>query len=131
VYASLPEGSEERRQRLYPVLDDSGRLVGVLPWSAVLAGRTAPEKPVGEYMVGTFLRAYPDDVLRSVADRMAAAGIGVLPVVEREDQDRLLGVVSQFDLLGARQKLLEEERNAERVLLVRRLRQASARREVT
>jgi hypothetical protein len=31
-----------------------------------------------------------------------------------------VGLVTQFDLLDARQKLLEEERKAERVLLVRR-----------
>ena len=47
-------------------------------------------------------------------------GLGVLPVVERADADRLVGLVTQFDLLQARQKLLEEERHAERVLTLRR-----------
>ena len=32
-----------------------------------------------------------------------------------------IGLITQFDLLEARQKLLEEERRAERVLLVRRV----------
>jgi len=39
VYAALPEGSTQRRQRLYPVLDDKGCLCGVLPLSHVLAER--------------------------------------------------------------------------------------------
>ncbi len=57
---------------------------------------------------------------------MAALGLGVLPVVDRSDPRYLDGLVTQFDLLEARQKLLEEERRAERVLTLRRLRARSA-----
>ena len=39
LYGALGEGSPERRQRLYPVLGSGGELVGILPWSAVLAAR--------------------------------------------------------------------------------------------
>jgi CBS-domain-containing membrane protein len=65
--------------------------------------------------------AYPDEMLRSVADRMAAHGLGVLPVVDRDDPGRLDGLITQFDLLQARQRLLEEERRAEKVLTLRRI----------
>ena len=122
VYDSLPEGSPERRQRLYPVLGDDGALVGVLPWSVVLAKRANGAKTVGEAMVAPTAVAYPDEILRVVADRMAALGVGVLPVVDRADPRHLDGLVTQFDLLDARQKLLEEERHAERVLTLRRVR---------
>ena len=71
-------------------------------------------------MLSPVALAYPDEVLRTVADRMVQHGLGVLPVVERSDASRLVGLVTQFDLLQARQKLLEEERNAERVLTLRR-----------
>ncbi len=47
---------------------------------------------------------------------MAALGLGVLPVIDRANPDHLDGLVTQFNLLQARQKLLEEERHAERVL---------------
>ena len=66
--------------------------------------------------------AHPDEILRGVADRMATLGLGVLPVVDRADATHLDGLVTQFDLLEARQKLLEEERHAERVLTLRQLR---------
>jgi CIC family chloride channel protein len=129
LYRSLPEGSAERRQRLYPVLDENGDLVGVLPWSTVLAAR-ASGKDVAQVMISPKAVAHPDEILRSVADRMAALGVGVLPVVDRADDRRLDGLVTQFDLLDARQKLLEEERHAERVLTMRRVRadQPAARR---
>ena len=43
-----------------------------------------------------------------------------MPVVDRTAPTRLVGLITQFDLLEARQKLLEEERHAERVLTMRR-----------
>jgi hypothetical protein len=52
---------------------------------------------------------------------MAAVGHGVLPVVDRADPSRLHGVITRFDLLNAREKLLTEERRAERVLVLRRV----------
>jgi H+/Cl- antiporter ClcA len=120
LYRALGEGSPERRQRLYPVLDPSGNLVGVLPWSLVLASRSGGH-PVQEIMISPTAIAYPDEILRSVADRMAGLGVGVIPVVERADTKHICGLITQFDLLTARQKLLEEERHAERVLTLRRV----------
>ncbi|MGH2873195.1 MAG: chloride channel protein, partial [Solirubrobacteraceae bacterium] len=120
LYAALPEGSLERRQRLYPVLDSDQMLVGVLPWSAVLAGREAGT--AGDAMISPTTVAHSDEILRVIADRMVAAGVGVLPVVSRTDARRLEGLVSQFALFTARGKLLEEERKAERVLRLRRVR---------
>jgi CIC family chloride channel protein len=121
LYQALPEGSPERRQRLYPVTQPGGRLVGVLPWSSVLAGRSEEGKAVAEAMLSSFAAAYPDEILRAVADRMVSLGFGVLPVVSRSEPGHLLGLVSQFDLFSARQRLLEEERHAESVLTRRRV----------
>ena len=120
IYAALPEGSPGRRQRLYPVLDGDTALVGLLPWSVILEARDRPGRCVGEVMLSPVALAHPDEVLRTVADRMVQHTLGVLPVVERADTARLVGLVTQFDLLQARQKLLEEERHAERVLTLRR-----------
>jgi CBS-domain-containing membrane protein len=62
--------------------------------------------------------AYPDETLRDVADRMAGQHLGVLPVVARGTH-RLRGIVTQFDLLAAHERNLEEERHRERVLQLR------------
>ncbi len=121
VYQSLPEGSTERRQRLYPVIDADSRFIGVLPWSAVLDARQHPGMEVRRAMLSAPAVAYPDEILRSIADRMAALGLGVLPVVVRSNRTQLVGLVTQFDLLNARQKPLEEERHAERVLTLRQM----------
>ena len=121
LYQALPEGSTERRQRLYPVVDKDGDLSGVLPWSAVLASKNAPDATVADIMLTTYTVAHPDEILRAVADRMAVSALGVLPVVEPDQPRRLQGLITHFDILNARQKLLEEERHAERVLTLRRV----------
>lgn len=121
VYGVLHEGSPERRQRLYPVLDSEMRMVGVLSWSAVLAAKSQPGQTVQDSMIEPEALAYPDEILRTIADRMVAGGLGVLPVVERTNTSHLEGIITQFNLLQARQKLLEEERHAERVITLRRV----------
>ncbi len=115
LYRRLPEGSPARRQRLYPVLDDAG-LVGVVPWSVVLAGRDDATTPVGDAAEPPRVVAYPDEILRAVADRMVERSVGVVPVLDRASPSTVVGLVSEFDLLRARRRLLEEERRAERVL---------------
>ncbi len=121
VYASMPEGSQERRQRLYPVMDEDNTLVGVLPWSAVLESKDVQDLRVRDVMTLSPITAFADEILRSVADRMASEGISVVVVVDREDPTHFDGLVNQFDLLRAREKLLVEERHTERVLTLRRL----------
>jgi CBS domain-containing protein len=51
---------------------------------------------------------------------MAEYWIGALPVVERGPGGRLVGVITEFDLLKARHRQLIEERQRERVLRLRR-----------
>ncbi len=47
---------------------------------------------------------------------MAESGFTEMPVVDRDDPSRVLGIVSLDDLLRARTRNLEEERARERVL---------------
>jgi CIC family chloride channel protein len=112
-----------RRQRLYPVLDAKGRLSGVVGRSEIERALSDPELP-SDAVVSTLIAprmtvALDDETLRTAADRMASARVRVMPVVDRDDPGRLVGLVSQFDLLAARDRLLTEERHRERVLRVR------------
>src|SRR5262249_35081379 len=113
--------SVKRGQRLIPVIEENERMVGVVPWADVLerlAGGTLTGS-VDEIMRRDVVVAFPDEPLRTVAERMAERRLGVLPVVERGRPDRLRGIVTQFDLLRARERTLQEERHRERVLSVR------------
>lgn len=119
IYVAMEEGSSARRQRLFPVMDDENRLLGVLPWSMVIEAKEDAGRRVRDAMFHTSVTAYPDEVLRSVADRMAAHGVSVIPVVDRDDATHLEGLITQFDLLKAREKLLTEERHSQRILTMK------------
>ncbi len=121
LYKRLPEGSDERRQRLYPVLDEDQNLVGVLAFSDVLAANRTAGASTTDTLARPSLLAFSDETLREVADRMISSGHGVLPVVERRRPERLVGLITQFDLLRAHERVLIEERHRERPLGPRRL----------
>ncbi len=114
LYEHLPEGSELRRQRLYPVLDNDERLLGVLPLSDIRAPQSSTS--TAGATARSPLVARPSETLRETADRMVATGHTVLPVIDDREPPRLLGMVSQFDLLKAHERLLIEERHRERPL---------------
>ncbi len=116
LYEQLPEGAPLRRQRLYPVLDGAERLLGVLALSDVRAGAQADSGLTAGAALRKPLVARPEETLREVADRMVATGHTVLPVIDGEQPPHLVGLVSQFDLLKAHERLLIEERHRERPL---------------
>jgi H+/Cl- antiporter ClcA/CBS domain-containing protein len=112
--AMLTRYRGRRRQRLLPVIED-GRLLGVVPWQDVIehAGDTGV---IDDLMRRDVIMAYPDESLREVAERMAVSRIGAMPVVERGHPDVLRGLITQFHLLRARDRSLQEERRREQVL---------------
>ncbi len=121
LYESLPEGSEQRRQRLYPVLGSARELIGVLAWSEVLAARQTRNALPVSALAREAVVARADETLRTVADRMVSSGYGVLPVIDHSQPRQLVGLVSQFDLLRAHERLLVEERHRERPFAPHRL----------
>jgi CIC family chloride channel protein len=122
------------RQRLLPVLEED-RLVGVITLSRLLqrgahqSDRSgAGPTPAAELMLADFVACGPEETLRAVADRMAERRLGALPVVVRKTTGAcaLVGLITVFELLGARERMLEEERLRSRVLVIPRRRRAAA-----
>ncbi len=111
-------------QRLYPVVDSTGRLSGVVTsgdLQGYLLAHPAEEggRKVADLVRPNPVKAYPDEPLRVLVYRMAETGITRLPVVDRSDPGKLVGIISLKDLLKARARNLEDERHRERVLTMR------------
>jgi CIC family chloride channel protein len=125
---SLRSEHRQHGQRLYPLIDEEQRLVGVITGSD-LQGLLQDEATQGEdeqWRLDQVVKiepvvCYPDESLRQVAYRMAATGLTRLPVVERGVERRLIGLLALSDLLKARERNLVEERHRERVLRIRLL----------
>ncbi|MGH2513676.1 MAG: chloride channel protein, partial [Candidatus Limnocylindrales bacterium] len=121
--ALLSSDESRRRQRLYPVVDEAGRLAGVIGRREIRAAAELgadSDTTVASLMVPA-TRAYGDETLRTAADRMASTKLGLLPVVDRSDPTHVIGLLGQSDLLRARDRLLVEERQRERIIRPRPL----------
>ncbi|MGH2856555.1 MAG: chloride channel protein, partial [Solirubrobacteraceae bacterium] len=110
-----------RRQMLYPIVEDTGRLVAVVTRTrletAVYTGSGAVK--VCELGIRNPVVSYTNETLRTVATRMAGHEIDRMPVVDRDDPRRVVGMVSLTMLLAGRLKDLQEDRDTERVLRLR------------
>jgi chloride channel protein, CIC family len=126
AFFTAPEAPH--RHKSYPVVDADGRVIGMaaradaLRWTVAgwqkdqtLSELVGDEEPV----VG-----YADELVGQLADRMAVADIGRVPILRRGD-DSLVGLVARRDLLRVRANVARQERERE-VLLHFRTPQRSA-----
>ncbi|HYM15935.1 MAG TPA: chloride channel protein [Dehalococcoidia bacterium] len=126
VAAALRATTAERphTQHLYPIVDDGGTIVGVatrdeLRELAAGDAATPDGRRLGESYRRTPVVAFADEPLRVVAGRMADTGFTRMPVVQRDRPAVLAGMISLNDLLAARARTLDAERERRRVLRLR------------
>lgn len=117
------ESSNRAGQHLYPVIDDRGKMVGVVTrrtlWTALDDARFAEaDRPLETLALGTPQVVTERDTLRSVLNRMADTALLAYPVVSAETGD-LVGMIGLRDLVTAEERTLNEERTRERWLRVR------------
>ena len=110
-----------KRHKSYPVVDDAGNVVSMVSRADVLRwsregwpkGQTLEERPdVGEVFVG-----YTDELVGHLADRMASADVGRVPVVDRAT-GKLAGLIARRDLLRVRAHTARLERERARPLTI-------------
>jgi CBS domain-containing protein len=88
----------------FPVVDAAGLLVGVVTRRDLLSGADVDFD--GLRRVRDVVRRPPavvfgDNTLREVADLMVTQRVGRLPVVERGNPRRVVGILSRSDLISA------------------------------
>ena len=109
------------RQRLYPVVGNDGTLRGVVTRRDMFTANTEGD---GTTELAALMRepsvvTHGDQTLRHVAQLMAEAEVSRMPVVDRSDDGRVIGIVSLSQLLAGRQRDQQEARERERTLRVR------------
>ncbi len=105
-----------RTQRLFPILDGAGTVVGVRSRHELeaLAERPLWEQPLeGDVPKGVVTIA-PDTPLRVAVYRMAETGFTRLPVIDPDSHPSLVGLLTLENLLKARSANLEAENLRER-----------------
>lgn len=89
----------------FPVLDAEGKLHGVVTIQdlerALRRGKEANNFKVGDIATTSLLTAYPDEPLWAALKRLGVTDVGRLPVVDRRDPNKLLGMVRRSDIIRA------------------------------
>jgi len=108
--AEAYEAIKDERFKIYPVVDEEGRYVGLVHRKGVtIVSQEAPEKRVRDIFVSSsFPKVYPDMPIREVASQFVSTEWQALPVVSRVEEGRVVGLVTLHDI--TRQQFLQETR---------------------
>jgi CIC family chloride channel protein len=93
----------------FPVVDKKGDFVGVVTIADVEAAMTKgspTDLTVRDIASKSVTVAYTDDYIHDVLVRMGSQDVGRIPVVDRRNPKRLLGVLRRHDVLSAYSKSL-------------------------
>ncbi len=107
------------RHQGYPVVDEQGRLVGIVTRTTLVAQSASAAVDVlivADILEGRPLTITGDESCRTAAEMMAQSRVGRLPVVASDGPERLVGIVTLTDLLKARARYVEEEQRRERFI---------------
>jgi CIC family chloride channel protein len=120
------------RHQGYPVLDDKGRLTGVVTRRDLLDGSPEGGRRIGDLVKRAPVTITEDRSLREAADFMVREGVGRLPVMAQGRKDLMVGILTRRDLISAHGARLADNHTAVRHIrlraaLNRRWRRISAR----
>ncbi|HEY6881044.1 MAG TPA: chloride channel protein [Polyangiales bacterium] len=107
VRAWLTRGGPGTTHQGFPVLDDTGALVGVVARRELLS---AEGLRVGELIRRAPVVVDEQQTLRDAADAMARERVGRLPIVARGRPHCLLGIITRSDLVEAHRPRLAQLR---------------------
>lgn len=110
IYEGLPLQSlanqlSESKYHSFPVVDRDGNLTGILSYFDY--HEVIHDQQLGALVVAkdlatkNVITVYPDDTLYTAFEKIAARDFSLLPVVSRENPNRLLGIVTRRDMIGA------------------------------
>ncbi len=105
----LVDKLEETGHHGFPVVKD-GRLHGIVTMSDVERAATQrnPHLTVGDIATRNPVTAYPDQSIHDALTQLGGRDVGRIPVVEREDPGRLIGILRRHDIIKAYHKVIEE-----------------------
>src|SRR6185437_3026637 len=126
LQAALAHNDNPRGQRVYPVIDGNQHLLGVITRYDLLTAIENQQRDgdhgnvqLSQVIAKAPVVAFPEEPLRLVVNRMASTGLTRFPVVTRNGDSKLVGLICLQDLLKARELSVADELHRERILRLR------------
>ncbi|PCI32427.1 MAG: chloride channel protein [Elusimicrobia bacterium] len=96
----------------FPVINDEGKFVGMITYAEAQAAYSQEPPPSADMPIEKIMRSighplFADDAVSEAVRRMHQDGIDRVPVVDREDPTKVLGIISEADLLDLYAKRIE------------------------
>ncbi|TAN08782.1 MAG: CBS domain-containing protein [Rhodanobacteraceae bacterium] len=115
----LQSGRERAQHQGYPVLDDAGRIRGVVTRRELFSSTHARVTRVGDLLTRGPIVVFEEHSLRDASDLMVAENVGRLVVVDRNNPTHMVGVLTRSDVLAANAKRIHEMRDVSRHIRIR------------
>jgi CIC family chloride channel protein len=95
--------------RGFPVLEDGKVLVGMITREDInkALGRGDADAEIFSIMSKDLILCYPDESLKTALHKMASKNIGRIPVVERGNEEHLIGILTRKSIISAYNRALE------------------------
>ncbi|MGH7058193.1 MAG: CBS domain-containing protein, partial [Acetobacteraceae bacterium] len=110
----MNSGRVRAQHQGYPVIDEDGRVRGVITRRDLLDPNQADTNRIADMLKRRPVIVFEDHSLREAADLMVAENIGRLIVVARSDPAKLTGILTRSDVLSANSGRLREMRHFSR-----------------
>ncbi len=99
----------QSRHHGFPVVNNKGKLTGIITLADIEVNLSSGDETliVADVATTELITAYPDESLHDVVNRLLGTNeIGRIPVVERKDPSRLVGMLRRHDVVKAYAKSL-------------------------
>ncbi len=101
---------KKTRHRGFPVLDDQGQLIGMVTHKDInkALAQQKENHPVREIMSTDLVTSYPDECLRKALEKLGSRNIGRAPVVDPDNPEKIIGLVTRKNILKAVHNFLKK-----------------------
>jgi len=99
--------------RGFPVLDVNGKLVGMITRKDInrALGKGDDKSEIIKVMTTNIIVCYPYESLKVALHKMAEKNIGRIPVVERDNTDHIIGLITRKSLISTYNQVLESKKS--------------------
>ncbi len=114
VRSRITKGQTGSNYQGFPVLNDCGQLVGVVTRRDLLDPARMPTELVGDVTIKNHAVIFEDNTLSEANELMVRERVGRLPVVDHDNQGKVIGIISRRDIMSARHRRMDQEYQRQR-----------------